>query len=59
MTDKLQNEKNSEPQRINLAHGEDDTPDVVGHAGAKDEQGRVWLRGEDGAGKDGEGRLWL
>lgn len=57
MTDKLQNETNSEPQRIVLVHAEDDTPDVVAHA--SNQQQRIALRGEDGAGHDGEGRLAL
>ena len=54
MTDKLQ----TEPERIALAH-EDDTPDVVGHAGATNEKPRLSQRGEDAAGDDGEGRIWL
>ena len=57
MTDKLHNEIKSQPERIALAHGKDETPDVVGHAFAIDEKSRVAARGEVAAGEDGEGRI--
>ena len=54
MTDKLQNET---PERINLAHSENETPDVVGHVSVTNEKPRLSARGEDGAGQDVHGRL--
>ena len=63
MTIKLQNEKGEQeyihqaPEYIHQAHGEDETPDVVGHASATIVKSRFLARGEDAAGEDGEGRL--
>jgi hypothetical protein len=56
MTDKLQNEKNSQPERISLAHAENEMPDVVGHY-FRSEKSRLSQRGEDAASRDGKGRL--
>ena len=58
MTDKLQDETNSQPQRINLAHAENETPDVVGHY-FRSEKSRLSQRGDDAAGRDGKERLSL
>jgi hypothetical protein len=56
MKDELQNEKKSEPERINLAHADQEEPEVVGHASATGENSRLSSRGDD-AGQGGEGRI--
>ena len=58
MTDKPQNENTSQPERINLAHAENETPDVVGHYFRSD-KARLSQRGDDSAGRDGNRRLSL